>query len=305
MKIALLAVDSDYPNLALMKLSAYHKAHGDTVHWYNPFDRYDRLYMAKVFSFTPDYRYYITNVGEVVRGGTGYDIHSVLPGCVDSLQPDYSLYPGVADNMAYGFLTRGCPNRCRWCIVPQKEGGIRPYMDVDDIAVAGRDYLILMDNNILACGYGLAQIEKIVRRKYHVDFNQALDARLVTPEVARMLAKVTWMKRIRFGCDTPKQIDFCERAIGLIRSAGYRGEFFLYCIITEFEESYKRISHWRTDKKVIPFAQPFRELGKSHQVIPQWQNDMARWVNRRELYAKCDFKDFEPRKGFFCREYFM
>ena len=71
MKIALLAVDSDYPNLALMKLSAYHKAHGDTVHWYNPFDRYDRLYMAKVFSFTPDYRYYITNVGEVVRGGPG------------------------------------------------------------------------------------------------------------------------------------------------------------------------------------------------------------------------------------------
>lgn len=62
MNVALLAVDSDYPNLALMKLSAYHKAHGDTVHWYNPFDRYDRLYMAKVFSFTPDYRYYITNV---------------------------------------------------------------------------------------------------------------------------------------------------------------------------------------------------------------------------------------------------
>lgn len=304
MKIALLAVDSDYPNLALMKLSAYHKAHGDTVHWYNPFDRYDRLYMAKVFSFTPDYRYYITNVGEVVRGGTGYDIHSVLPGEVDRLQPDYSLYPGVADNMAYGFLTRGCPNHCRWCIVPQKEGGIRPYMDVDDIAVAGRDYLILMDNNILACGYGLAQIEKIVRRKYHVDFNQAIDARLVTPEVARMLAKVTWMKRIRFGCDTPAQIAHCECAIELIRSCGYRGEFFLYCILMDFAESYRRISHWRRDKKVIPFAQPYRDIDNPHQRIPQWQKDMAHWVNRKELFAKCSFEDFEPRKGFFCREYF-
>lgn len=305
MNVALLAVDSDYPNLALMKLSAYHKAQGDTVDWYNPFDSYDRLYMAKVFSFTPDYDYCITNVGEVVCGGTGYDIHSVLPDCVDGLQPDYSLYPSIPGNTAYGFLTRGCPNHCRWCIVPQKEGEIRPYMDVDDIAAGGRDHLILMDNNVLACDYGLAQIEKIVQRKYYVDFNQALDARLVTPDVARLLAKVKWIKRIRFGCDTPKQIDFCERAIDLIRSAGYRGEFFLYCIIMDFDESYQRICHWRTDKKVIPFAQPFRDPFNSRQRIPQWQKDMAHWVNRKELYATCDFKDFEPRKGFLCREYFM
>ena len=178
-------------------------------------------------------------------------------------------------------------------------------MDVDDIAAGGRDHLILMDNNILACDYGLAQVEKIVRRKYHVDFNQALDARLVTPDVARLLAKVRWIKRIRFGCDTPKQIDFCERAIELIRSAGYRGEFFMYCIIMDFDESYRRICHWRTDKKVIPFAQPFRDPCNPRQRIPQWQKDMAHWVNRKELYATCDFKDFEPRKGFLCREYFM
>lgn len=188
MKVALLAVDSDYPNLALMKLSAFHKAQGDIVEWYSPFDYYDRLYMAKVFSFTNDYCYYLTNVGEVVRGGTGYDIHSVLPDDVDRLQPDYSAYPRIPDNVAYGFLTRGCPNHCRWCIVPQKEGAIRPYMDVDEIAAGGRDHLILMDNNVLACDYGLSQIEKIVARKYHVDFNQALDARLVTPDVALLLA---------------------------------------------------------------------------------------------------------------------
>lgn len=304
MNVALLAVDSNYPNLALMKLSAYHKAKGDTVEWYNPFDRYDRLYMAKVFSFTPDYRYCLTNVGEVVRGGTGYDIHSVLPGCVDSLQPDYSLYPTIPGNTAYGFLTRGCPNHCRWCVVPQKEGEIRPYMDVDDIAAGGRDHLILMDNNVLACDYGLAQIEKIVRRKYHVDFNQALDARLVTPDVARLLAKVRWMKRIRFGCDTPGQIEDCKRAMSLIRSAGYRGEFFLYCILIDFDESYHRLSYWRKYKYVLPHAQPYRDLNNPHQRIPQWQKDMARWADRKELYRSCDFKDFSPRKGFLCREYF-
>ena len=306
MNVALLAVDSNYPNLALMKVSAWHKSQGDTVEWYNPFDTYDRLYMAKVFSFTPDYGFVIANVrGEVVRGGTGYDIRSSLPGDMDRLQPDYSLYPAVDSRTSYGFLTRGCPNRCRWCVVPQKEGGIRPYMDVDDITLHGeRPYAVLMDNNVLACDYGLSQLEKIAERGYHVDFNQGLDARLVTPDVARLLARVRWIKRIRFGCDTPAQIVECERAIQLVRQAGYKGEFFLYCILIDFDESYHRLSYWRKYKYVLPHAQPYRDLNNPHQRIPQWQKDMAHWADRKELYRSCDFKDFSPRKGFLCREYF-
>lgn len=306
MNVALLAVDSNYPNLALMKVSAWHKSQGDTVEWYNPFDTYDRLYMAKVFSFTPDYGFVIANVrGEVVRGGTGYDIRSSLPGDMDRLQPDYSLYPAVDSRTSYGFLTRGCPNRCRWCVVPQKEGGIRPYMDVDDITLHGeRPYAVLMDNNVLACDYGLSQLEKIAERRYHVDFNQGLDARLVTLDVARLLARVRWIKRIRFGCDTPAQIVECERAIQLVRQAGYKGEFFLYCILIDFDESYHRLSYWRKYKYVLPHAQPYRDLNNPHQRIPQWQKDMAHWADRKELYRSCDFKDFSPRKGFLCCEYF-
>ena len=306
MNVALLAVDSNYPNLALMKVSAWHKSQGDTVEWYNPFDTYDRLYMAKVFSFTPDYGFFISNVrGEVVRGGTGYDIRSSLPGDMDRLQPDYSLYPAVDSRTSYGFLTRGCPNRCRWCVVPQKEGGIRPYMDVDDITLHGeRPYAVLMDNNVLACDYGLSQLEKIAERGYHVDFNQGLDARLVTLDVARLLARVKWIKRIRFGCDTTAQIVECERAIQLVRQAGYKGEFFLYCILIDFAESYHRLNYWRKYKYVLPHAQPYRDLNNPHQRIPQWQKDMAHWADRKELYRSCDFKDFSPRKGFLCREYF-
>lgn len=306
MNVALLAVDSNYPNLALMKVSAWHKSQGDTVEWYNPFDTYDRLYMAKVFSFTPDYGFVIANVrGEVVRGGTGYDIRSSLPGDMDRLQPDYSLYPAVDSRTSYGFLTRGCPNRCRWCVVPQKEGGIRPYMDVDDITLHGaRPYAVLMDNNVLACDYGLSQLEKIAERGYHVDFNQGLDARLVTLDVARLLARVKWIKRIRFGCDTTAQIVECERAIQLVRQAGYKGEFFLYCILIDFAESYHRLNYWRKYKYVLPHAQPYRDLNNPHQRIPQWQKDMAHWADRKELYRSCDFKDFSPRKGFLCREYF-
>lgn len=303
MKIGLLPVDSNYPNLALMKISAYHKSIGDEVEWYNQLCNYDKVYMAKVFIFTLDYEYYI-NAPEVEKGGTGYDLQKTLPDYIDRLQPDYSIYPSIDNKTAYGFLTRGCPNRCKWCIVPKKEGDIKPYMDVEEIAINGRTNLILMDNNILASDYGLEQIEKIVRLKLKVDFNQALDARLVTDDVAKLLAKVKWIKRIRFGCDTPGQISDVERAIAMINKHGYKGEYFLYCILIDFDESFNRVNHWKGRKKIYPHCQPFRDINNPRQIIPQWQIDLSRWSDRKELYRTCEFKDYEPRKGFKCNEYF-
>jgi len=232
MNIGILAVDSNYPNLALMKISAWHKARGDHVEWYNPLCFYDKVYSAKVFSFTPDYGYYI-NADQIEKGGTGYDMKKVLPIEIDRTIPDYELY-NIDKNLAYGFLTRGCPNRCKWCIVPQKEGNITPYMDIEEVS-AGRKKVILMDNNVLASDYGLCQIEKIVSMKVHVDFNQGLDARLVTDEIAQLLAKVKWIKRIRFGCDTPGQIAECvditamefDKLADFVRNQVRGGEMFL------------------------------------------------------------------------------
>lgn len=342
--IGLISVDGHkYPNLALMKLAAWHKAQGDSVEWAVPlFGEYDRIYASKIFNFSPE----ITDVYncEIVRGGTGYDVHSRLPEEIDRMQPDYSMYPDIDKRTAYGFLTRGCPNKCPWCVVPEKEGMIHPYMDVDEVAAGGRTNLILMDNNILACDYGIAQIEKIVDRRYRVDFNQAMDSRLVTDDIADLLARVRWLKYVRFGCDTPGQIRTCEEAIERMRRHGFNGYFFLYCILTsDFQESFSRVNHWRLkrDWKVLPFAQPYRDpfpqapalrngnetsrdgsddrrisraatskIISSARVsvavntsIPQWQKDMAHWVNQHQLYNSCDFADFEPRKGFTCNEY--
>lgn len=306
MNIGLIAVDSDYPNLALMKISSYHKMGGDMVEWYTPFEEYDVVYMSKIFGFTPDYGQVIANARAIVKGGTGYDIHSMLPEDMEFVAPDYSIYPSIDKRTAYGFLTRGCPNKCKWCVVPRKEGNIKPYMDVDDIAIGGRTNLILMDNNVLACDYGMEQIEKIISKKYRVDFNQAIDARLVTEEKAKILAKVKWIEVIRMGCDTPKQIGECERAMQMIDE--YRGKPMQYLMYTmigdDMEEAYNRLSHFWTMKKVRVVAQPFRDIDNPRQIVPQWQKDMARWAMRRELYTTCDFKDFEPRKGFRCGEYF-
>jgi hypothetical protein len=306
MNIGLIAVDSDYPNLALMKISAWHKSQGDSVEWYNPFDQYDIVYMSKIFSFTPDYGQWITNTKHIRKGGTGYDLYSVLPEDMESAVPDYSLYPSIDNKTAYGFLTRGCPNKCKWCVVPRKEGNIRPYMDVNDVAVDGRTNLVLMDNNVLACDYGLEQIQKIIDRGYRVDFNQALDARLVTDDIAKLLAKVRWIDVIRFGCDTPRQIEECEEAMSMIdRYRKNPATYLMYTMIgNDFDEALNRLSHWKTFKRVRIVAQPFRDVDNTHQIVPQWQKDMARWAMRREIYTTCEFKDYEPRKGFKCSEYF-
>lgn len=305
-RIGLIDVDGGkFPNLALMKLSAYHKSQGDEVEWVEPmYWDYDRVYQSKIFSFSKDIER--TFACEVVKGGTGYDLHAVLPSEIDRLQPDYSIYPQVDKRTAYGFLTRGCPNKCKWCVVPIKEGAVHPYMDVDEIAIDGRTNLVLMDNNILACDYGLEQIEKIIKRGYRVDFNQALDARLVTDEIAEMLAKVRWLCPIRFGCDTPKQIGECERVMKMIDSyCDTPRSYLMYTMITgNMQEDYERLTYFRGFKRVRVVAQPFRDFNNPKQVIPQWQKDMARWAMRREIYASTDFKGYEPRKGFTCKEYF-
>lgn len=307
-----------YPNLALCKILAWHKAQGHEVVWYEPMytGHCDKVYMSKIFNFTPDVDFFI-DADEVVRGGTGYDVHSKLPVEVDMMQPDYSIYPLLPKDTAYGFLTRGCPNKCKWCVVPKKEGAIRPYMDIDDIATPTRRKIVLMDNNILAAGdYAKAQLQKIIDRGYKVDFNQALDARLVTDEFAKLLAQVKWIDcRIRFGCDTPAQIKECERAMELINSHGYKGQYFLYTMLNDnFKECWDRILYWwiknqelvaqHHKSKVYPYAQPYRDPYNPGKPIPQWQKDLAGWVNKKMLFEKIHFWDFEPRKGFKCKEYF-
>lgn len=306
-----------YPNIALCKIARWHKEQGDNVEWAFPFTHYDRIYMSKVFNFSPDDRT-AYDADEIIKGGTGYDITSRLPDEIDRLQPDYSIYPNVPNDVAYGFLTRGCPNRCPWCVVPRKEGKIRQYMDIEDIAIEGRKKIVLMDNNILAAGdYAMIQMEKIIKRGYRIDFNQALDARLVSEDFASLLAKIKWIKsRIRFGCDTHGQIAECERAMDLINSYGYKGEYMVFTMIgggkSDFKESYERVHYWwernqehRNEPKVYPFAQPYRDPDNPKHVIPQWQKDLALWTNKHQLFYITDFADFEPRKGFKCKKYLL
>ena len=169
MRIGLIDVDAmsrkkaKYPNLALMKLSAWHKKQGDEVEWWNGLLHYDRVYVSKVFSdsYAPDIEYAI-NADEVIRGGSGYCIDTVdgkeeyrterdsrLPYEVEHIYPDYELYPELTKDTAYGFLTRGCPWGCHFCVVDKKEG--RRSRKVADLSEwwNGQKEIVLLDANIL------------------------------------------------------------------------------------------------------------------------------------------------------------
>ena len=311
-RIGLIDVDRHhYPNLALMKLSAYHKSQRDEVEWVEPmYWDYDRVYQSKIFTFSPDIDRAFPC--EVVKGGTGYSLTAVLPTEIDRLQPDYSIYPQVDKKTAYGFLTRGCPNKCRWCIVPLKEGNVHPYMNIDEITLGGqRPNVVLMDNNILACDYGIEQLVKIADKGYRIDLNQGNSARLVTEEVAELFARIRWIgSMIRFAADTPRQLAEVDAAMARIdkyrEALGKKpAQYLVYTMIDgDINECYDRLMYFRGNKRMRIVAQPFRDFNDPKQIIPKWQKDMAHWANRRELWTSCDFKDFEVRKDFVCSEYF-
>lgn len=250
--------NKNFPNLAIMKISAWHKARGDQVEWWNPLCKYDRVYSSKVFDFTPDDPYLPENA---IRGGTGYKdipINQELPPEIDAMFPDYSIYPEC--DYAIGYLTRGCPNKCRWCIVPKKEGAIRPYRQWQDIVRKDTDKLVLMDNNILACNYGIEQLKSLIGSNYRIDLNQGMDARLVTDEIAQILAKVSWIRFLRFSCDQKSQIKPIKKTIQLLGKYGIKPyKIFIYLLVTEdLQDASERVEALKTYKGINLYAQAER-----------------------------------------------
>ena len=221
-----------FPNYALMKISAWHKAQGDIVEWWNPLKQYDWVYSSKVFDFAPDNPYLPENT---IRGGTGYTdvpIWQQLRPEVDILFPDYSLYPTC--DYAIGYITRGCPNHCRWCMVPAKEGEIKPYRSWRQLVRPDSQKLVLMDNNILACNYGIEQLASLIGSGYAIDLNQGMDARLVDEHIAEILSKLKWLKYIRFSCDQIPQIEAIVKTVSLLQKQGVKPyRIFVYLLVTQ------------------------------------------------------------------------
>lgn len=303
MKIGLIDVDShNYPNLPLMKLSAWHKAQGDRVDWYSPFEHYDLVYQSKVFTDSPDVDYYI-NADRVIKGGTGYAIHGAggehyrkeddkpLPDEVEHIYPDYSLY-NITDT-AYGFLTRGCPRGCSFCIVGKKEGLCsRKVADLSEFW-HGQKNIVLNDPNILACREWEDLLGQLAESKALVDFNQGLDARVLTEEKCLALDAVR-IKEIHFAWDRyedkervlPKLKMFAEICKTKPRSHNAI-VFVLVNHTSTFDQDLERIYTLR-DLGYWAYVMVYDKQKASKQY-----HDLQRWCNNRFIFAKCKrFEDY-------------
>ena len=293
MRIGIIDVDghSGFPNLALMKLSAYHKARGDEVTT-DTLGHFGRVYQSKVFTFSSDIDTIIDADG-VVRAGTGYkDYTTELAPAVAACFPDYSLYPQA--DYAVGFLTRGCIRNCPWCVVPKKEGRIRPENAWHEIKRSDSRDMLLLDNNVLASDWGIEQIGKMTVENVRVDFNQGLDARLITPEIARLLAGLKWIRHVRISCDTVEMLPIIERTVAYLREAGVATwRLWCYALVTDVDEAHRRVLALDA-MGVLPFAQPYRDFDGGEPTAEQRR--FARWVNMRAAFKSCAWEDYNMSK---------
>lgn len=303
MKIGLIDVDGhNYPNLALMKISAYHKAKGDSVEWWWGFEHYDRVYMSKVFddTYSPDIPAPF-NADQIVRGGTGYCMYSQLPYEIEHMCPDYSLYPELTKDTAYGFLTRGCPNACPFCIVSEKEGRMsRKAADLSEWW-SGQKNIVLMDANILACREHISLLEQLADSGACVDFNQGLDARLLTPENIAILRRIK-LKEIHFAWDLMKNSKRIVQGLNLWKRYGKKdrhGAWGSVYVLTNFNTNMAENLYRIYKLREMGFSPYVMVYDKPH--APQEVRYLQRWCNNKTIFKSCPrFEDYKPRRGVEC-----
>lgn len=308
MKIGLYDVDShNFPNLPLMKISAYHKQRGDDVEFVLPLYRYDRIYVSKIFGdeYTALKNLYLQS-DDVIYGGTGFAIDikdgkevfdksrdAELPPEIEHIFPDYSLYPELTKDTAFGFLTRGCPNNCGFCIVSKKEGlQSRKVADLSEFW-NGQKYIKLLDANLLACKSRVELIRQLIDSGAKVDFTQGLDARFITDDIAGLLKQVK-TKRVHFAWDFMKNSDAILKGLKIYkRITGVNDLKASVYILTNFDTTFAQDIYRVRKIQLLGLRPDVRIYRKS--TAPRFLRDLQRWCNSPQLYRSCDFPDYIPR----------
>lgn len=297
MRVGLIDVDgrvrngAKYPNLALMKLSAWHKAQGDEVEFCLPLSRYDRVYASKIFTFTPDIDF-TPNTGDLRKGGSGYDLTTTLPDEVEHIMPDYSLY-GVTDT-AYGYLSRGCPRGCPFCIVAAKEG--RASRKVADLREwwNGQRHIKLFDPNLTACPDCLDLMGQLADSGAWVDISQGVDIRLLTDAKVAALNRIK-VKDIHFAWDGADDLEPLFRKWGDALKIKDRRRRIVYTLTnfgTTMEWNLHRI-RVLSDCGFDPYVMVYDK-----ERAPKIVRHLQRWVNARQIFRSCTFDEYLKAKGY-------
>ena len=295
MRIGLIDVDShNFPNLALMKISAYHKAQGDEVEWWWGWGQYDRVYKSKVFdeTYTKDHPDPV-NTQEIIYGGTGYDLQNKLPDEIERMYPDYSLYPELTKDSAYGFLTRGCPNNCPFCIVCAKEG--RKSCKVADLDQwwNGQKNIVLQDHNMLACREHMDLLQQLAESKAYVDVNQGFDARLLTEENIEAIKRIR-LKEIHFAWDLMKNTDAVLDGLDLWKKYGKKnshGTWGTVYVLVNFDTTMRENLFRIYELDAMGFNPYVMVYDKPN--APKEIRDLQRWCNSKRIFKTCTFEEYK------------
>ena len=302
-KIGLIDVDGhNFPNLALMRISAYHKAKGDQVEWWwSDFVHYDVVYMSKVFSdaYSPDVPEPL-NADKVIKGGTGYQIHLVngkeeydketdtkLPIEVERMFPDYSIYPQY--DFAVSMTSRGCPRGCSFCHVAAKEG--RCAVKVADVSDFwnGQKEIRILDPNITACWEKRDLFKQYKETGAILDFTQGLDIRLLNDDDIADINEMR-LRTLHFAWDNPKddlEGKFRNFANGFRRKSNIGMVYCLTNFNSTMEENLYRIYTLR-DMGYDPYVMVY---DKPH--APKEIKMLQRWCNNKIIFKSCKrFEDY-------------
>lgn len=310
MRIAVLDVDNYgkdlkkcFPNIALMKLSAWHKEQGDSVEWYDPdAEPYDKAYVSKVFSFSNE-PFEVIHAREVQKGGSGYCISlvngkeiydktkdSTLPPEIEHHYPDYDLY-GITDT-AYGFMSRGCPRGCDFCHVKDKEG--RRAYKVANLSEFwnGQPNIELMDPNTLACKEWKTILMQLAETGAWVNFNQGIDIRLMTEEKAQYLSNVK-VKHVHFAYDRYQDKPIIEPKMRKFKeiSNWKRSKVTVYVLCgfdTTMSQNLERIEFIRSlDWNPYVMLYDKEHIPKGHELLR-----LQRWCNNKMIFWSCPTFDY-------------
>lgn len=291
MKIGIYDVDSKIPNLALMKISTYHKKKGDKVEWYSPLfiDSYDKIYASKIFDFSDGF---LINPERMIVGGTGWNLYTTLPTEIERLIPDYTLYDCPH---SIGFTMRGCRLRCSFCLVPEKEGKPKPNNTIDEIwTQRDSDFVMLLDNDFFGNPEWPERIAELQDFGLKVNFSQGLNIRNLRIEQAKALASVNFRnahntgKQVYFAWDDPRHEKLIHKGIKRCLDAGIKAYQMAFYVL---------IGYHSTEKEDLHRVNVLRDYGCDPYVMPYnksdpYQKRFTRWVNHKAIFNSVDWSDY-------------
>lgn len=284
MKIALMNIEPKVENVAYMRIAQYHKSKGDSVEWYMDLMRndYDTIYVSSLFSFTPK----PFRTDNMICGGTGYDLITLLPIEIENSELDYSIYPNC--DKSYIWFSRGCTRACPFCVVNKKEGrihAVKPF----NLNPNGK-YISIQDNNFFNSPDWKDAMMQLKEWKQPVEFNGGIDARTITEEQCQSLLTLKHHKQIKIAWDNPKE-DLTTKLKEVIKIIPH---YKLMC--------YVLIGYWSTPEEDMWRIMELKNLGIDPFVMPynkkdNYQRDLSRWVNKKMLFKIMDFETYKLKRN--------